>query len=166
VLIVPCDGKTTVAGGCPIFADLVVLLESGHEVDGILLVGVLDGKVVNYQGKCNWVGVVAPKAGSDGSWHVTVWFEELLELPVGQEASLGEAIHLVLDLNIDIPFVNQGVELIVLHDVVGEHSNGDVHVGVVLGFHGGTQIEVFEVAHHAPGMGHGDDAVEEDLDGG
>jgi len=59
-----------------------------------------------------------------------------------------------LDLNVDMPFVNQGMELIVLHDVLREHSNGDAHVGIVLGFHGGAQVEVFEVAHHALGVGH------------
>jgi len=89
VLIVPSNGETAVVGGCPIFADIVVMLEGSHEVDSILLVSVLDGKVVHHQGKCNWAGVVAPKAGSDGAWHVTVWFKELLELMIGQEASLG-----------------------------------------------------------------------------
>jgi len=30
-----------------------MLLQGGHEVDSILLVGVFDGKVINDQGKCN-----------------------------------------------------------------------------------------------------------------
>jgi len=47
-------------------------------------------------------------------------------------------MHAALDLNVDMPMpiVDQGMELIVLHDVLGEHHDGDLYVGVVLGFHG------------------------------
>jgi len=45
--VISLDGKATVVSGCPLFADFVVLLQCSHEMQGILLVGVLDGKVIN-----------------------------------------------------------------------------------------------------------------------
>jgi len=36
-------------------------------------------------------------------------FQELLELPIGQQTSLGEAVHAALDFDIDMAIVDQGV---------------------------------------------------------
>jgi len=109
---------------------------------------------------------VEPEAGCDGAWHVAMWCQELLKLQVGQESGLWEAIHAMLNLNIDMAMVDQAVKLVMVHDVVREHGHRDVHVSIVLGFHWCAKVKIFEVAHHALGIGHGDDAVEEDLDCG
>jgi len=107
-----------------------------------------------------------PEAGSDGAWCVAMRFQELLELSIGQQTNLGGAIHAALDFDVNMAVVDQGMEVVVVHDIIGEHGNRDVHVGVVLGLHGGAQIKVFEVTHHASCIGHGDDTVEKDLDSG
>jgi len=135
-------------------------------VQGILLVGVLDGKVINDQGKSNGSCLVAPEAGCDCAWHVPMGCQELLKLHVGEESGLREAIHAALNLNIDMAMVDQTVELVMVHDFVREHGHRDVHVGVVLGLHWCAQIKIFEVVHHALGVGSGDDTVKEDLDCG
>jgi len=109
VLIIPSNSETAVSCGCPIFTDLVVLLEGTHEVNGVLSVGVFDSKIIFHKGKCNWVHVVPPQAGSDGTWYVPMGCKELLQLPIGQEAGLGETVHAALNLHVDMSFVDQGV---------------------------------------------------------
>jgi len=65
-------------GGIPILGDLVVLLESGEEMHGIITVGVADGKVIHDQGKTHIPGVVSPEARSEWTGAVTVRKEQAL----------------------------------------------------------------------------------------
>jgi len=53
-----------------------------------------------------------------------------------------------------------------VHDFVREHGHRNAHVSVIFGLHWCAQVKIFEIAHHALGIGHVDDAVEEDLDCG
>jgi len=46
--IVPMQGESTISCGIPIFSDLVMVAEGSEEVNDIVLIGVSDGKVVNY----------------------------------------------------------------------------------------------------------------------
>jgi len=135
-------------------------------VDSILFVSVLDSKVVHDEGESDRACVMMPEAWGYGAWCIPMGGKELLELLVGQEPGLGEAIHAALNFNIDVPIVDQGVEPVVVHDVSGEHGDRDARVCIILGLHGGAQIKIFEITHHAFGMGCGDYTVEEDLDGG
>jgi len=85
----------------------------------VLPVGIFDSKVINDQGKCNWSCVMVPEARSDGAWCIAMRFQELLELQIGQETSLGEAVHAALDLNINVAIVDQSMELVVVHEAGG-----------------------------------------------
>ncbi len=131
-----------------------------------MFVSVLDSKVVHDEGESDRACVMTPEAWGYGAWCIPVGGKELLELLVGQELGLGEAIHAALNFNIDVPIVDQGVEPVVVHDVSGEHGDRDARVCIILGLHGGAQIKIFEITHHAFGMGCGDYTVEEDLDSG
>jgi len=86
-------------------------------------------------------------------------------LVIGNLASLREAIHPTANFNIDMTIVDNGVEIVVLHDVRRKDCNWDAHVGIVGGLHGGAQVEIFEVTHHVFGTGGGHNAVEEELCG-
>ena len=78
--------------------------------------------------------------------------KEILQLDIGQFASLGQPIHAAPDFNIDVALVDEWAELVVLNDLVGQDSYWDAHLGVVFGWHGGAQVEVFEISHHAFGI--------------
>ncbi len=74
-------------------------------MQGILLVGVLD-EVINDQGKGNGSCLVVPESWCDGAWCIAMECHELLKMKVGQETSLQEAIHAMLDLDIDMAIVD------------------------------------------------------------
>jgi len=57
-------------------------------VHDIIPVGIVDGKVVHDQNEPDIAGVVMPQAGGEGTWMVTVWEQELLELVICNFAGL------------------------------------------------------------------------------
>jgi len=81
-------------------------------------------------------------------------------LVIGNLAHLWESIHTPQDFNIDMVIVDEGMQLVVVHDGRGEDSHGDAHVCIVCRLHGGTKVEIFEVTHHAAGAGHRDNTFE------
>ncbi len=56
--------------------------------------------------------------------------------------------------------VDNGMQLVVVHDGRGEDCHGDAHVSIVSRLHGGSKVEIFEITHHAAGAGGGNDAIE------
>jgi len=57
--------------------------------------------------------------------------------------------------------VYQCMELILLHDIWWDDTNGDLHIGIVSQLYGSAQVKILEVPHHASYIGHGDNAVEQ-----
>jgi len=112
---------------------------------------VADGKVIldNKSGS-DVMGGVSPQAWCDGAWVIAMGFKEVLQLDIGQFASLGQPIHAMPDLNIDVALVDEQAELVVFNDLVGQDGHWDVHVCIVFGWHGGA--EIFEIAHHGFGI--------------
>jgi len=70
-------------------------------------------------------------------------------LDIGKFASLGQAIHAPSDFHTYMAFVDDGVQIVVVHDFGWQDSDGDAHVGIILRWHGCAQVEVLEVTHHA-----------------
>jgi len=124
-------------------------------------VGVLDSKVINHQGKSKWPGVMHPQPGCDWAGMIATGCQKHLELVISQFAGLWQTTHAPSDFNIDLAIVHQQLELVVLHDGWRDYPSWDVHVGIVLRLHGCAQIEVLQVAHHALGIGGGEDTVEQ-----
>jgi len=50
-----------------------------------------------------------------------------------------------------LAIVDEGFQLVMLDDAVGQHVQWDAHVGIILGFHGCSKVEILQVAHHPPG---------------
>ncbi len=91
--------------------------------------------------------------------------EQALEVFVGSAAGLWEAIHAFPDYHIDVSIVDKVMELVVVHDQVGNGQDGDAHVGVIGQWHGCAKVKVFEVAHHALHAQCGNDAIEKEFCG-
>jgi len=70
-------------GGIPIFSDFVMALEGRHEMEGIILVGATNGKVINNQGEAKVMGVMLPKSWGERAGVVAMWEQKLLELVIG-----------------------------------------------------------------------------------
>jgi len=68
-----------------------------------------------------------------------------------------------VDFHIDVAIVDEGMEIVVGHDIWGYGTNGDAHVSVVTQLHGRAKVEILDVAHHAAPAGGGNNTVEEEL---
>lgn len=115
-IIIPSKSETTIAAGGPIGGANIHLGQCVKEMVGVCSVCIFDGEVVDDQGEMEWTSGVFPKAGSDASRNVTEGLKELAQAIVGDFASLGQAIHAFTDLNIDVVFVDKGVEFVLIHD--------------------------------------------------
>jgi len=65
------------------------------------------------------------------------------------------------DLHINMTNVDEGMEVVMVHDVGRNDGNWNAHVSIIRGLHGVAQIEVFDVTHHAAAAGHGYNTVKE-----
>jgi len=71
-------------------------------------------------------------------------FKESLQLDIGKFAGLGQSIHALSYFNIDMPLVDQGMEIVVFNDVRWQDGHQDAHVHIVLSQHGGAQVTKFD----------------------
>jgi len=55
---------------------------------------------------------------------------------IGKFAGLRQAIHALVDFDIDMTLVDERMELVVFNDLVRQDSHGDAHVGIICGQHG------------------------------
>ncbi len=86
-----------------------------------------------------------------------------MELVICDFSSLWQAIHASANLNVHMAVVDKGMEGIVSHDIQRNYGDGDAHVRIIGWWHGGTQVKIFEVTHHALGTQGGYDTVEEEF---
>ena len=63
-----------------------------------------------------------------------------------QASSLGEAIHTFSNFDIYIAVVDEALQIIEVHDIVGYHVNWNSHVLVL--HHWGAEVEIFEIREH------------------
>jgi len=52
------------------------------------------------------------------------------------------------------------------HDIRGNVGDGNAHVSIVSGLHGGSQVKILDVTHHAMSSGGGHHTVEEEFGSG
>jgi len=68
-----------------------------------------------------------------------------------------------VDFHIDVAIVDEGMEIVVGHDIWGYGTNGDAHVSIVAWLHGCAKVEILDVAHHAARASGGHNTVKEEL---
>lgn len=144
--IIPVDRETEVAGPGPVFRKRILGGESVKEVIGVRLREEFDAKVVDGKGECGASIGVAPEARRLGDWMITVRGEMRLQLIVGEDGGLFEAVHALADLDINVTF---GIEVFVgkvvlINNLLWEVAAVDPHV--LKNEHVGAEEEVLEVA--------------------
>ena len=70
---------------------------------------------------------------------------------VGDLASLGQAIHAFMDLNVYVPIVDEGTKVVLVKDGLGNEGDRDHHVFIP--GHWGVEVEVLDVDCHELGIG-------------
>jgi hypothetical protein len=63
--------------------------------------------------------------------------------------------------DIDVPLVNEGLEIVMGNDFWQKDGHRDMHVCIVHSWYGHAELEVFEIAHHTLCFWGGDNAVEQ-----
>jgi hypothetical protein len=99
-VICPGEGEPTVFGARPIDFEDVVLVEDADQVINICFVDILDAKVIHYEGELDGASLVLPEARCDRAGGIPVWRKEFCKSFVGNDASLGKAIHAFLNAHI------------------------------------------------------------------
>ena len=161
--IVPINGEATVAVTGPIFADDIKFFKCVHEMVGIGFVSEHDAEIVDDEAEDEVGGIMFPQARSNGDRGIAMWRKEFGEAVISNAASLGKAVHPFADLDVDVVMMDERCKLVFCHDRVGDDGDGDAHVLVLL--HGRVEIEILEVGSRETGIGCGDHAIEEYLDG-
>lgn len=100
-----------------------------------------------------------PQAGCVGYFVVAVFGEALLEELVGQNTSLGEAIHCSSDLHVNKTVFGFSSEIILIDDVGRDDLKRDAHVFVSVEWC--SEVEQFEICGEVAGVGGANDTVPE-----
>ena len=79
------------------------------------------------------------------------------ELVVGEASGLWKAVHPLADFDIHKAVVEEGLQVVLFDDCVGEEPDGNAHVFVA--FHWCTEVKILEIGGHEHGIGRGEDAV-------
>jgi hypothetical protein len=111
---------------------------------------------------------VFPEAGSLRDGTVSMWgkvLDELInELIACKTSSLGKAVHAFADFEQDAAIDDEVGEFVLLNDEGGKKGDRRPHVFLV--FHGGVEIEIFDIGAHPACIGRGDSAIDEQFDSG
>ena len=131
---------------------------------GVVFPDVLDSKVVDDEGESDGSSAVAEEAGSVGGSKVAVGGEVLGEAFVCEDACLRKAVHAFADFGQDVVVVDEGLQLVLSHDVRWDIFDGDPNILVAR--HWCAEVEIFDVDRHKLGVWSGEDAIDEDFDSG
>jgi hypothetical protein len=70
----------------------------------------------------------------------------LIELVIGQAASLWKPVHAAPDFDVHGSVVDERLQIVLLNDGVGQHVNRNAHVFIPL--HRSTEIEILQINCH------------------
>lgn len=124
---------------------------------GIGFVSILNGKVIDNKTEVDRPTRMFPQARGDASRHIAVRFKEETEAIIGDFASLGKAVHAFANFDVHVVIVHKLVEIVLIHNSGRKHVDWDSHV--LVAFHRGSEIEVFEVGRDTFGAFGGDDTI-------
>ena len=99
-----------------------------------------------------------------GGGVVAVFSKMFAESDIGEIASLREAVHSLANLDEDGAVVHEWEEIVLLDDVVRDSFERDAHVFIP--FHGGIEIEIFDIHGHEFCVESRESTVDEQFDGG
>ncbi len=160
-VVVPLEGNATVEFTFPVTRRFVVFFESGVQVVGMLCADIFYSKIVDNQREHDGARVVFPQAMGVFGGRIPVGGKSFLQEFACEDAGLRQAVHSLLDLNVDKTIVDKWEEVVLVDDF-GRYE-GDRHLHVLISIEGRVQIEVLEVDGHEFCVGCGDDTVEQDL---
>ena len=82
---------------------------------------------------------------------------------VSETTCVGEAVHTLADFDVHEAVVDEGSEIVEFDDLGWDDVDGNPHV--FFPFHGGHEIEIFDISCHEACLGGGENTVEKDFRG-
>ena len=86
----------------------------------MLLPLVFYAKIIHYEGECYGAPCVRPQAGGVGNFKLSLFAKPLLQQLVGQDARLGESIHPLPNLHVNIAVLDFFMEVVSFSKLRGE----------------------------------------------
>jgi hypothetical protein len=128
---------------------------------GVFAARVLYAEFINNQTEDNGTGGMGEETRTLLCQYVTVLVGMLDESIVDERASMGKTVYAFADLDENMSVVDEGLELVLLHDAGWNDFDGDSHIFVIVS--GSVQVKYFDVDRREFCIGSGQNAVEEAL---
>lgn len=127
--VIPVEGDADVTPATPIGSDFIVFLKSVEQVEGVFLAHVLDGVVIDRQGKLHLPPVMLPETRYELALAVPGGVEALLEQLISQQPRVRKAVHSFSGFKID-EAVGGGflAQAVLCDDFVGDVGEFHSHV--------------------------------------
>jgi hypothetical protein len=104
------------------------------------ITNVLDGKIVDNEGKHDGAPFVAPEPGGGGCFIVVEIGKAVSEEFVGKDACMGETVHATVHFEVDPGVAGNLVELVLINEFLGDVRKLDADI--LMSVEQGVQIEV------------------------
>ena len=123
-VMIPFKGDAAVQFDFLVHGDLVERLEGPNEEIGVFRSFIFEANVVYYEGEGYGAGLVAPQARRMRGWGKAELCMVLLEMQVGDESDLREAVHSILYFDVHVFVVQNRKEIVLLDYLFGDHVDG------------------------------------------
>ena len=105
-------------------------MQGCEKVFGVFATNVFYTEVINAKGEGNGARFVSPKAGCVACRSVAEGGKDLDVLVVVNNASLGKTVHAAANFTKDVSVTDECMEVIFIHDFLGQRPNWDSHIFV------------------------------------
>ena len=144
LVIVPVQVDPTESFAIPINVDLLVMVaEALDEMVGMFFANVFYAKIIYNEAKTDRAPSVAPESWCVADRCVGIGVEETGQLLFREDPGLRETIHAASDFDVDSSIVDKVLEFVVGDDFVGDGSDRDEHVLIVI--HWCAEIVIFDI---------------------
>jgi hypothetical protein len=141
-VVVPLEGNATVELTFPVARRFVVFFESVVQVVGMLFADIFYSEIVDNEREHDGARVVFPQAMGVFGGRISMGSKSFLQELASEDAGLRQAVHSLLDLNVDKTNVDEWEE-VVLVDNFGRYE-GDGHLHVLVSIKECVQVEVLD----------------------
>ncbi len=117
--VIPLEGHAKEAFARPFCGDVIQGFESGDKVFGVFAANIFDAKVVDNKAEGDRAGGMMEEARSVFGRTVAKGGKMFDKAVVCKDSSLREAVHAFANLDHDIAVVDEGFEVVLVHDAVG-----------------------------------------------
>ena len=142
--VVPIHVHPNVAHFGPIDGADIVFVENFGKMVGVFFANIFYAKVIDAEGEGDGAPIVLPEAWRGRALMVAMFVESFFELILGEDAGLQEALHALLDLDVDSAIRSRDLFEVKYLDKFGWYIF-ELHAHVLGTSHGSVEMKIFEI---------------------